>query len=67
MLITTPVKSGSAHSVIKHLPLLDSVSDNSRVLTFVPAFSSQRASLNLRPQCNPAIFLSEFFPDVQKF
>src|SRR6266566_3660461 len=35
MLIASSVKSGSAHSVIKHLPLLDPVSDNSRALTFV--------------------------------
>ncbi|KAH9985379.1 anaphase-promoting complex, cyclosome, subunit 4-domain-containing protein [Russula compacta] len=36
--------SGSAHSVIKHLPLLDPVSDNSRALTATQLFSFQNAS-----------------------
>lgn len=36
--------SGSAHSVIKHLPLLDPVSDNSRALTATQLFSFQSAS-----------------------
>ena len=66
MLIPTSVKSGSAHSVIKHLPLLDPVSDNSRVLTFVPAFSSQCTVFNPRKQGYPVVLLSECFPNVQK-
>ncbi|KAI0307739.1 anaphase-promoting complex, cyclosome, subunit 4-domain-containing protein [Multifurca ochricompacta] len=36
--------SGSAHSIIKHLPLLDPVTDNSRVLTATQLFSFQSAS-----------------------
>ncbi|KAI9454006.1 anaphase-promoting complex, cyclosome, subunit 4-domain-containing protein [Russula earlei] len=36
--------SGSAHSVIKHLPLLDPVSDNSRALTATQLFTFQNAS-----------------------
>ncbi|KAH9175287.1 anaphase-promoting complex, cyclosome, subunit 4-domain-containing protein [Lactarius sanguifluus] len=36
--------SGSAHSIIKHLPLLDPVSDNSRALTAAQLFSFQNSS-----------------------
>lgn len=36
--------SGSAHSIIKHLPLLDPVSDNSRALTAAQLFSFQGSS-----------------------
>jgi len=45
-LTLVPVKTGSAHSIIKHLPLLDPVSDNSRALTYVPLISFVYYSLN---------------------
>lgn len=66
MLIANSVKSGSAHSVIKHLPLLDPVSDNSRALTLVSRllFSMYWS----QPRClqgHTTVLLSECFPDVQ--
>ena len=66
MLIASSMKSGSAHSVIKHLPLLDPVSDNSRALTFVfrPLFSMYWSQPSVL-QGHPTVLLSECFPDVQ--
>ena len=60
MLIVSPVKPGSAHSVIKHLPLLDPVTDNSRALTFVFRLLSFFNVLVLNQGCYRATQLFSF-------